>query len=83
VVRLAAALEGGPAAYAAAPGSDHSLVCLLHRSLAPALARQLADGNARVSAWLSAIDARAVPFAEADGFVNVNATADLQSIAPR
>lgn len=83
VARLAAALVGGPAAYAAPPGTGHSLVCLLHRSLAPALARQLADGNARVSAWLTAIDARAVPFAEADGFVNVNATADLQSIAPR
>lgn len=83
VVRLAAALEGRLAAYAAPAGIGHSLVCLLHRSLAPGLARQLAEGDARVRAWFAAIEARAVPFAEADGFVNVNAPADLRSIVPR
>jgi molybdopterin-guanine dinucleotide biosynthesis protein A len=83
VVHLAAALEGGPAAYAAPGGIGHSLVCLLHRSVAPGLARQLAESNARVGAWLAAVEARAVPFAEADGFLNVNATDDLQSSLPR
>jgi molybdopterin-guanine dinucleotide biosynthesis protein A len=83
VARLAAGLAGRPASYAAPAGTGHSLVCLLHRSLAPALARHLAERGPRVAAWFAACSARAVPFADADAFVNLNAPADLASAAPR
>lgn len=81
IARLAAALDGVPAAYAAPGGIGHSLVCLLHRSLAAALAQQLAAGNPRVGAWFALVKARAVPFGQADAFVNINELTDLQSLA--
>jgi molybdopterin-guanine dinucleotide biosynthesis protein A len=83
VERLAAGLDGGKAAYAAPVDHAHSLVCLLHRSLAPGLAQQLAAGNPRVGGWFAAIGARAVPFAEAGAFANFNAAVDLQAATPR
>jgi molybdopterin-guanine dinucleotide biosynthesis protein A len=78
-VRLASALDGALAAYAAPVGQSHSLVCLLHRSLAAPLDQHLASGGRRVGAWLALIAARAVPFADAQGFTNLNAAADLNA----
>jgi molybdopterin-guanine dinucleotide biosynthesis protein A len=86
VARLAAALDepgGTRAAYAVPAGQKHSLVCLLHRSLAPVLGRFVADGGQRVSAAYQALGALAVPFADAQAFINLNATADLQAADPR
>lgn len=83
IARLAAGLGGTRAAFAAPAGQDHSLVCLLHRSLASELARHVGDGNARVGAWFAAIGASAVPFADATAFVNLNAAADLKCAGPR
>jgi molybdenum cofactor guanylyltransferase len=83
IARLAAGLAGSRAAYAAPDGQGHSLVCLLHRSLAPELARHVGDGGARVGAWFAMCGATAVPFADAAAFVNLNAAADLQCAAPR
>lgn len=82
IARLAAGLGGARAAYAAPGSQGHSLVCLLHRSLASALARHVGDGGARVGAWFAAIGATAVPFADAAAFANLNAAADLQSDRP-
>jgi len=79
VARLAAGLDGAPAAFAAPPGRSHALVCLLHRSLAQRLGLDLAAGERRVGHWLQAIGARAVPFADAGGFINLNAGADLRA----
>ena len=76
--RLAADLGGATSAYAAPAGQSHSLVCLLHRSLAAPLGRFLAADGRRVSAWLSSTEARAVPFADAQAFRNFNAAADLR-----
>jgi molybdopterin-guanine dinucleotide biosynthesis protein A len=77
--RLAAGIDGSRASYAAPVGDGHSLVCLLHRSLAPDLAQYLAEGGQRVSGWFAAIGARAVPFDDRDAFANFNAVADLQA----
>ncbi|MDZ7652316.1 MAG: molybdenum cofactor guanylyltransferase MobA [Burkholderiaceae bacterium] len=86
VTRLAAALGAHAdtrAAYAAPAGQTHSLVCLLHRSLATVLERFVADGGQRVRAAYPALGALAVPFADAQAFINLNATADLQATDPR
>lgn len=83
IARLAAGLGGARAAYAAPRSQGHSLVCLLHRSLANDLARHVGEGGARVGAWFAAIGASAVPFDDATAFVNINAAVDLQSDGPR
>ena len=86
VARLAAALGAHAAthaAYAAPTGQTHSLVCLLHRSLAPALERFVANGGQRVRAAYLALGALAVPFADAQAFINLNATSDLQAADPQ
>jgi molybdopterin-guanine dinucleotide biosynthesis protein A len=77
--RLASALDGASAAYAVPAGQSHSLVCLLHRSLTEPLDQYLAGGRRRVGQWLAQIAARAVPFADAQGFMNLNAAADLNA----
>lgn len=81
VARLAAGLGDASAAYAAPAGQRHSLVCLLHRSLAPTLAQALHDGEARVAAWFGAVGARAVPFDDAAAFANLNSQDDLAAVA--
>jgi molybdenum cofactor guanylyltransferase len=86
VARLAAALDAhvdARAAYAEPAGQSHSLLFLLHRSLAPLLERFLADGGQRVRAAYQALGARAVPFTDAQAFINLNAPADLQVADPR
>jgi molybdopterin-guanine dinucleotide biosynthesis protein A len=85
VARLAAAVgaqAGTRTAYAAPIGQTHSLVCLLHRSLTPLLERFVAEGGQRVSAAYQALGALAVPFSDAQAFINLNATADLQAANP-
>ncbi len=77
VARLAAALDGAAAAYAMPAGQSHSLVCLLHRSLAGDLDDALARREARVSRWFEEVDARAVPFTDAAHFTNLNSPAEL------
>lgn len=74
--RLAAGLHGAPAAHALA-GGRHTLVCLLHRSVTPALDAFLERGDRRVATWLAEIGSSAVPFADADGFANFNSADDL------
>ena len=75
--RLARALDGAPAAFAVPDGQHHSLVCLLHRSLAPALRDALVAGRPRVSDWFAAVGAVPVRFADAAAFANLNTPADL------
>jgi molybdopterin-guanine dinucleotide biosynthesis protein A len=75
--RLARALDGAPAAFAVPDGQHHSLVCLLHRSLAPALRDALVAGRPRVSDWFGAVGAVPVRFADAAAFANLNTPADL------
>jgi molybdopterin-guanine dinucleotide biosynthesis protein A len=75
--RLANALDGAPAAFAVPDGQHHSLVCLLHRSLAPALRNALAAGKPRVGGWFTAVGAIPVRFANAAAFANLNTPADL------
>lgn len=83
IAHLVACLRGARAAYAAPGGTGHSLVCLLHSSLAPDLAHHIGAGGARVGAWFAAIGARAAPFADTAAFVNINAAADMQGAGPR
>lgn len=75
--RLAGALDGAPAAFAVPDGQHHSLVCLMHRSLAPALRDTLAAGKPRVDSWFAAVGAVPVRFANAAAFANLNTSADL------
>ena len=77
IARLAAALDGAQAAFAMPDGQHHSLVCLVHRGLAPALRDTLAAGNPRVSDWFAAVGAVAVRFSDAAAFANLNTPADL------
>lgn len=81
VAQLAIAVGDAPAAYAAPAGEGHSLVCLLHRSLLAPLDQAIAAGEPRVARWFQAISARAVPFADARAFANLNAPADLAAAA--
>lgn len=77
IARLAAALDGAQAAFAMPDGQHHSLVCLVHRALAPALRDTLAAGKPRVSDWFASVGAMPVPFADAAAFANLNTPADL------
>ncbi len=77
--RLATGLQGAAAAFAAPGGDGHSLVCLLHVSLAARLDAVRAAGERRVRAWLAAADARAVRFDDAVAFSNLNAPEHLQA----
>lgn len=77
--RLAAGLQGAAAAFAAPGGDDHSLVCLLHVSLAVRLDAARAAGERRVRTWLAAAAARAVRFDDAGAFSNLNAPEHLRA----
>lgn len=81
--RLAATLDGAAAAFAAPPARSHSLVCLLHRSTLPSLDAALSRGEARVSAWLDAVGARDLPFADETAFANLNSPAELAASQAR
>lgn len=77
IAHLTNALHGAPAAFAVPDGQPHSLVCLLHRSLAPALRDALAADKPRVGRWFAAVGAKPVRFADSAAFVNLNTPADL------
>jgi molybdopterin-guanine dinucleotide biosynthesis protein A len=81
--RLAAALDGGAAAFAAPSARSHSLVCLLHRSTLPSLDAALAGREARVSDWLRSVGARGLPFADEAAFANLNSPAELAASQAR
>lgn len=83
VERLAAGLDGARASVAAAGGRTHGLCCLLHSTLRVSLDEALARGERRVAAWLASVGARTVEFADADAFVNFNASADLHAAVLR
>jgi molybdopterin-guanine dinucleotide biosynthesis protein A len=77
IARLADALQSAPAAFAVPDGQHHSLVCLLHRSLAPALHDALAADKPRVGHWFAAVGAIPVRFSDAAAFANLNTPTDL------
>lgn len=77
VARLIAGRSEALAAYAAPADRGHSLVCLLHRSLAPSLAAALAADQPRVAGWFSRVGARAVRFDDAAAFANLNTPDEL------
>lgn len=83
VQRLAAGLDGARASVASAGGRTHGLCCLLNSTLRVSLDEALARGERRVSAWLRSVGARTVGFADADAFVNFNASADLHAAVLR
>jgi molybdopterin-guanine dinucleotide biosynthesis protein A len=77
VPRLAAAVGDAAAACACADGRVQPLFALLHRRLHGALAGALARGERRVLAWLDAVEAVHVDFADAAAFANLNTPAEL------
>ena len=77
------ALLGAAAAFAAPGGGDHSLVCVLHVSLAVRLDAARAAGERRVRTALAAAGARAVRFDDADAFSNLNAPEHLLAVQRR
>lgn len=83
VERLAAGLDGARASVAVAGGRTHGLCCLLHSTLRVSLDAALARGERRVAAWLRSVGAQTVEFADADAFVNFNASADLHAAVLR
>lgn len=76
VPRLASKVSGVHAAFARTT-RPHPVFCLLHRSLQPALARDIAAGQRRVNDWMAAQGAIEVLFDEEAAFANLNTLAEL------
>jgi molybdopterin-guanine dinucleotide biosynthesis protein A len=84
VARLADAVNsrGALAACARAGGRLQSVFCLLHASLASALAAYIERGGRAVHPWLAEVGTVAVDFDDTAGFRNIN-TADALAGGPR
>lgn len=77
VARLLAGLGSADIAVAASPDGMEPTFLLCRRTLAPALEAWLAEGGRKVAAWLLAMNAVVVPFADQAAFVNLNRPEDL------
>lgn len=82
IERLGSALleSGAPAAAAFALGRRQPTFMLCRRELRPDLERYLAAGGRKFDAWLTAIGARDVAFADAGAFANVNTPEELERL---
>jgi molybdenum cofactor guanylyltransferase len=67
------------AAFARTDTASHTAVCLLHRSLRPALKASLDAGQYRMRRWFDHVAALPVRFDEAGAFANMNSPGDLVS----
>lgn len=78
------ALNAPPAlaaiACTAPNGKDkHPVLALIHRDLAPSLAKFLAQGERQVGLWLAQQKALPVVFADPQAFANVNTPSELEA----
>ena len=72
------------AAYARAGGRSHPTFCLLDMALKDQLKRFLLAGGRQLGAFLSAVDAVAVDFADqGEHFANLNSEQDVQGYLRR
>lgn len=86
VARLAAGLQGAPAALAATRRNDGGLqaqpvFCLLHQSLREPLRSALASGERKIDRWARAQGAVLVPFDDERHFFNANTPEELAAAA--
>ncbi|QLK63103.1 molybdenum cofactor guanylyltransferase MobA [Enterobacteriaceae bacterium Kacie_13] len=72
-----AEIAGGQAVYARDPVREHPTLCLLNRSLIPALNTYLENGDRRLMIFFHDIDAKTVLFQDASHFSNLNTPEDV------
>lgn len=75
--RLFAGLSGQKAAYVRDPEREHPTLCLLNRSLLPALTSYLENGDRKLMIFLHNIGANSVLFSESAAFFNLNTPEDV------
>lgn len=85
VAILYAALSASdvPVAAALANGRLQPTFMLCRRDIGADLERYLAGGGRKIHAWLDEVQALAVPFADADGFANLNTPEELAALTAR
>ncbi|RJT43742.1 molybdenum cofactor guanylyltransferase MobA [Rahnella woolbedingensis] len=74
---LSAGLSGQKAAYARDTEREHPTLCLLNRSLIPALTAYLENGDRKLMIFLHNIGAKSVLFSESLAFSNLNTPEDV------
>ncbi|CAM3763354.1 molybdenum cofactor guanylyltransferase MobA [Rahnella bruchi] len=74
---LSAGLSGQKAAYARDTEREHPTLCLLNRSLVPALTAYLENGDRKLMIFLHDIGAKSVFFGESKAFSNLNTPEDV------
>lgn len=85
VATLSAALAASdaPVAAALANGRLQPTFMLCRREVGADLERYLTGGGRKIHAWLDEMHALAVPFADADGFANLNTPEELAALTAR
>ncbi|MGA5657803.1 molybdenum cofactor guanylyltransferase MobA [Rahnella contaminans] len=74
---LSAGLSGQKATYARDTEREHPTLCLLNRSLIPALTTYLKNGDRKLMIFLHSIGAKSVLFSDSAAFSNLNTPEDV------